>query len=368
MNKNPRRRLRQERRRRLAATADQLLDSELVDTAKRNLEWIGMAEHLMRATAKSARPRLTIAVGAICVLIVACAWSIKLPRAHVAVELEASGIQLGLGRDWESTQALDSDRLVLDGMSGIVPPQLDHAAFDELGGVPTAAEIKNGPVQLKHLTFSAGASVELSASDSELALFVREGTVAGELYVGSVDAVLERGEYRTHLLVSVEPESPPETIGFHRSAGGLRPASIRISTPNPWRLADLKADRLGFLEEIRSGSGVFRSTILGGLVHVVESGLNLALNEGDSLILSGLLTKELDLTRSADGIRVIFKGSVSSVLAGPEGFERSLKPSLLAYIYRQQPLVILWSSVVFLFGFIWRAWGALSPYGRSGLL
>jgi len=363
MSRRLRRQLRLEHKRRLNEATEHLLHGDSLDGAKQNLEWLATLARLQQSIGESARARWTLGIAIVSVLLIACAWSIRIPRAHFIIDVEAAGIQLRISNDWESTQSLTAERVVLNGMSGIRVPGIAPTTLSQIGGVPTASEIKNGKMTVAYLSFGAGASVELSANEHEVELFIRDGAVFGELYVESVDVALERGLHRIEIPVSVDSGDPPETITFDRSARRLPPASIRLFTRDPWQVTDLQVDQLGFLEEVRGGSGVFRSTIVGGQVETLESGLKVALNEGDCLELRGILTKRLDLSRSTNGgIRVTLEGSATTVLTGPRGFERNLKPSLLTYLYHQQPLAILWSSVAFLFGLIWRTRGALFAY------
>lgn len=366
MSRRLRRQFRLESRRRINEATKQLLHEDSLDGVKRNLEWIATRARLQQSTGESARARWAVIIGIASVLLIACAWSIQILRVDFIIDVEAAGIQLTVSESCESTPSLTTERVVLNGMSGgIRSPRIAPTALSEIGGVWTTAEIENRKITLAYLSFGAGASVELSANEQEIKLSIRDGAVSGKLNVESADVVLDNGLDRIETLVSVDSETPPETITFtfDPPEGRLSPEYIRLSTQDQWQLLGLQVDQLGFLEEVPDASDVFPSTIVSGQVKILESGLNMTLNEGDYLELKGIVTKRLALSRSNNGgIRVTFAGEASTVLAGPRGFKRSLKPSLLIYLYHHEILAILWSSVAVLFVFIWRALGALFAY------
>ena len=43
------------------------------------------------------------------------------------------------------------------------------------------------------------------------------------------------------------------------------------------------------------------------------------------------------------------------MLVGPTDFQHNAAPSILKYLYHQQPLSFFWSTVTVLFGMVWSA-------------
>ena len=52
-------------------------------------------------------------------------------------------------------------------------------------------------------------------------------------------------------------------------------------------------------------------------------------------------------------LQVRFEGVARDIFLGPEGFRRSLAPSLLEYFYHQKRLGFAWTAVVFFWGLLW---------------
>jgi len=356
MSRATRRQLRAERKRRLAEAADRLLRADKVDDADRNLKWIDTLDRLERAVRQSGRIQWGLAIGALSVLLVALAWSIRIPRAHLSIDLITRSVQFTTTNEWESAESTAVERVVASAMSTITLPEGLSDALEELGGPPTAIVADSGDLSVQQIVFSADSDVEVIANADEIEFVVHGGELQGTIFVQSAGLVLERPPMRMEAQLTVEALAPPETIGFRfrRQAENGTPATLRIRTQKPWSFPGLNAGQLSFRDELAAGSAVFGSTIEHGTIETLESGLTEELRRGDQLTLDGVRTKRLTLAQSPDGIHVSFEGTASKAIAGPEGFETNMKPSVLAYLYRQQPLAILWGAVAFVFGVAWR--------------
>ena len=354
MNRRTDRRLKAERARRVDEAARALLDGDDLGAAKENLDWIDACAQLRRAAQRAGRARWTIIAGFLCLLLVGTAATVRTPSAHVALEIETEDVQFLRVEEWVCNYPYVLDRIVLDGVTAIDGYGLGlEERYDPAEEIALVA-LQGGGIELEELEVMADAKVELSAREGELLLFVTGAPVSGRLLVWDAALTIEAKERKREIQIAPSVDDPPETIAFTSDRGGSVPARIALSTETQWRLAGFRAEEIGFVEECPPASNVFVSKILAGEVTVLETGTTEDMLEGEFLILKGVDSRRLWLSKSQDGVRVSFEGSVAQVLAGPQRFKKNLKPTLLAFVYHQKPLAILWSAVAFLFGIVWR--------------
>ena len=359
MNRKTNKRLKAERARRMSEAARALLDTDNLGAAKENLAWIDASSQLMRSARQATQPKWTIVIGFCCVLVVALAGTLRFPYAHVSLEIESESVGLVLGEDWTFRRSLALDRVVLDGISAISAPGVNLEERIDSTEEVAVAVLQGGGVTLEELALQTGADVELGAKDNELQMFVKNSPVSGLLFVENAEIMIEIGDQRRTVRIATQPEDPPENVSFTCKRAGAAPAMIKLNTQERWQFSDMRVKAISFLEEYPPGSGTFESAIQAGKVTVLETRSTENLVEGDLLILEGVKSWRLRLSKTQNGVMASFEGSVSRVSTGPRGFEKNLKPTFLTYLYHQKPLAILWSAVAFLFVVIWRIRNAI---------
>jgi hypothetical protein len=160
-----------------------------------------------------------------------------------------------------------------------------------------------------------------------------------------------------HLVRNVSAQLA-ETLGVTASADGIRPLelSFTIAEGAPLVFRDVRVGGLEFVTELAGGEGCrrFASTIEGGELTLADSGKVESLPKGTFLTLRGFNGRVREL--QADGrIRVSADGTATSVLLGPEGYQRNLTPSYLEHLRYNKSLGLLWGAAVFVWGVLWGA-------------
>lgn len=359
MNRKTRKRLKSERTRRMSAVARALLDADDLGAAKENLAWIDASSQLMRSVRQATQDKWMVVIGCCCVLVAALAWTLRIPSAHVSFEIESKTVALVLAEAWTFSHPLALDRVVLDGFSTVSAPGVNLEERSDPAEEAGAAILEGGVITLEGLTLQANADVEFGETGEELQMSIKGAAVPVVLLVEDAEMMLEIGDRRRTMRIVSRPDDPPETVSFTCERTGAAPAMIKLNTQERWEFSDIRPEEIRFLEEYPPGSGTFQSAIQVGKVTVLETGSTEDLVERDLLVLEGAKSKRLRVSKTENGMMVSFEGSVTTILVGPPGFEKNLKPTFLAYLYHQEPLAILWSAVAFLFAVMWRIRNAM---------
>jgi len=343
----------------MSAAARALLDADDLGTVKENQAWVDASSQLMRSARQATQAKWTIVIGCCCILVVALAWTLRIPSAQISLEIESASVGLVLGEAWTFSHPLALDGVVLDGLSAVSAPGVNLEERSDPAEEAGVAILEGGVITLEGLTLPANADVELGATGEELQMFIKGSAVPVVLLVEDAEMMLEIGDRRRTMRIASRPDDPPETVSFTCERAGAAPVMIKLNTQERWEFSDIRPEEIRFLEEYPPGSGTFQSAIQVGKVTVLETGSTEDLVERDPLVLEGAKSKRLRVSKTENGMMVSFEGSVATILVGPPGFEKNLKPTFLAYLYHQKPIAILWSAVAFLCAAVWRIRNAI---------
>ena len=301
------------------------------------------------------------AMALVCLAAVWAAWTITIDalglRTGVVLTVDAATVNLLVDGDWEW-----NDRIQLaDGRLRIERATLTFSdpsrAFATL---PDDAflDVEADSVTLQKLTLEPGTALTLERTDSEeLTMYVTHGSAAGIVLVNG-STTLTWGE--TDGVVPETKQFPievaPERITFSAERPQGVPARIVFRPRGPLSLRDLKVSGLRFGREVAAvpGEPVFVSTVRDGRLQVPDVGVTYDLSIGYVVILHDLrgYIRQLQVS-DADGIAVDFEGTVERVTFGPQGRERNVTPSVLAYLYHNQRLAFLFAAASFVWGALW---------------
>ena len=103
---------------------------------------------------------------------------------------------------------------------------------------------------------------------------------------------------------------------------------------------------------LSSGNSVFVSAVIGGTIDLADISKTVKLRQRERLVLNSARGRIAEI-RVGEHIEVAFEGSASAVKVGPKGFERDLTPSVLEFVYRNEPLWLFWSALLFPWGMLW---------------
>jgi hypothetical protein len=94
------------------------------------------------------------------------------------------------------------------------------------------------------------------------------------------------------------------------------------------------------------------STIESGSLVLDDVSRTVDVHNGDRLILQGVDGWITEFSIENGTLELFFKGTVKEIRAGPRGSEKDLSPSLLEYVFSNQPVALFFGSVVFLWGLL----------------
>lgn len=348
-----------ERARRFQEAA-QKLESNDVGAVKQYLEWADAAAKLFVPAQHAALRKGALIVTAAAVLLVGLAWSLRIGFTHVALEVATENVRFTLQDEWscnplgQTGACFVADKLSVDNLASIDAPGVLPGSPVSAADGTAALDLRDGKIYVTDLRIAAGAQIEFGVQGRELQLFVKKAAITGVLQAQQAGATIEPGADREPITLAIESEIP-ETISFTAAPTGAAPVLLTLTTPSPWRLRGIPAQKLDFIAEYPPNSGHFISALRTGQITLRETDLKKDLRDGEYLTLKNPVARCLELTRSEQGdVKVLFEGSAARILIGSEDFKEDLTPTYFEYIARQKRLTVFWSAVVFVGGLIWK--------------
>jgi hypothetical protein len=339
MDKELIKRLREERAKRYNDAARKLLENDDVDGAKQQLTWVETSAKLLSSTQHATQRKWSVLILFICVVLAGLAWTLRIPSTHVTLDVTTGNVVLRLRDNWESNHQFVADEI-----------SIKNVAVDSYKN-SDSLHIKGKEIVVGSLMIQKDAEVELSVVDHELRIFVKQAQLSGEISFQQAQLTIETED---DTIERSFDEEIPETITFKTAKVGAVPVELKISGHEGWRLRSLPIQGIGFVEEFPPNSGIFESVIRSGKVTVLETGVEEELQELDALIVKDAKSRRLELANTENGVQVIFEGTTSKILAGPQDFATNLTPTIFQYIYHQEKLKVFWGAVIFLTGLLWR--------------
>ena len=155
-----------------------------------------------------------------------------------------------------------------------------------------------------------------------------------------------------------DPDTPPGRYGFQYDGRSALPALIHVSlVDDKLSLREIPVSALSFFEERADGTqgSSFTSQIISGTLTMTDTGERITLAPAAALRLTDAhgMVSTLKVTRK--DVQVKFEGTAGDVTLGTGDFARSLKPTVLEWLYHQQKLGFFWGAITFLWGFAWSA-------------
>ena len=275
-------------------------------------------------------------LGAAAILVVMVLASVTWPGGlRVTGDVVARRITMTVEQDIDATLALplDPPRADVSGAAWIEQPD---------GSRPPAREarITGAGLSLAALHLVRGATLTLASGRGGIVVQVGGG--------GSVDF-----EATAPVTLALDGE-PARTVAASGAAmvaaglaGGAAPLSVRStlgkSSDQPvFTLDPVAVSALRFGEA--NGSGGFVSTILRGELRLLDVDERETLDTASPLALEAFAGAVVRLQGESDGLHVWFTGRARRVALGPPGFAEDLTPSVLALLYHQQSLKLLWAG------------------------
>lgn len=336
--------------RRSRQAANKLLNDQDLKGARDDLDWVNTTSNLIAIAKKQHRLRLSVIIASACLVIAGLLWSLHIPSTQIALEILATDISFTLTDDWSSKQRFLPYSISINNVSMASMPGINYSISNSLKEREETIAIKGRKFSLNEISLVNGARTDLSASPKGLTFFIKNSTVKGEFFIE--DAEVKIGTGNKPIALRFEP---PETLSFETINAGSDPVRLELTfrDKNQWVIRGFKIKEVEFVTEYPIDSGNFESAIISGKVFLPQTNRMEHLKRGDSLILDGVKSRRVILSKEKNGMLVIYEGYVSGIFAGPRGFENNLMPTYLEFIYHQERLVFFWSAVVFIWGMLW---------------
>lgn len=349
--------LEKERKKQTDELIRELIENNDLEKARKNLEWIQLSDQLKNSFPSSSLHKWfwPVVIGAICLFIIGIAWTKRIETTQISFEVTTSNVSLKLSDEWRLNTAFIAEMIFINNLDNVISRQLGIEFQRDIEKEdPATLKIVGSNSKLKNLIIKRDAIVYLTLNKSQLILEAKSKPLEGIFEVNKAEIVLTRVIDGEDSITTINPDLEDfETISFISSNTPAQPFKIELITDFSWEIRDLRTYKLSFIEEYPPGSGNFESTIKSGKVRLLETGVIEDLREDDSFLLKGVETRRLELRNTDTGIKVYFEGKVSSIKAGPPGYEKDLAPTYLEYIYHQKKLAFFWSAIVFLWGLLW---------------
>jgi hypothetical protein len=270
------------------------------------------------------------------------------PSASVVVNARSDCVKFSLADRWIWNGEVRARSAFLRGLTAV-----DTALF-RVAAPPVAdgwIYLDAGDLALDFLDLGEGATVELYAPDpSQVDLDVRMAPISGRVQV--------KGKPR--ISAGSLAVGPIQTRDLHR------PAPVEFSSPNGAglhlgsrgvaTLHNVPVKALAFSRRIAVSAGQWseRSFLYEARLVFPESGRDVSLLDGQSLVLEGVTGQVLSIQLGTEGLRIVFEGRVSRARTGsvsaPGG---DLTPTVLECLYQWGHTEALPVVLLLYAGFLW---------------
>jgi hypothetical protein len=361
----------------LEDAAKRALDEEDFDLSKVTQQLAAYDYLLSKIPSSQNRKTLSaIAVGFACVTLAGLLWIMRTNNNQVVFDIQASDVSMTLDQkyDWIPDESLPVSYLELGRLDEVTAPPTLRTAFRSPDGDGRLV-IEKGRAMVSSLVFLPTRSAE-SAHDTSvsrvgfhmldkdvLRMSLKAASLSTQFSVlGDVRISSNTGRMGTANVVDslIDPTGPPESIKTISASDGAIPASALIGLRAPMRLYNVPVRNLSFYKHrsVASAQESFISSVGNGSLTFVKVGRTVPLPPRVRIAFDGSEGRIIQLVVD-NGIQLSFEGRVDRVFINDE----DLTPRWLEFLYRNQPLTLIWGAVGFLWAMLWSLKSLLT--GRS---
>jgi len=278
-------------------------------------------------------------IGGLCVALVTVSFVFRIPAANVSMEITAETIEMTL----KSAYTIENNLVVKDlGISNVMSFDMISANLPQWNK-PAFLKIEGNELIINKLAFSDSATVTLSQTQNRVSISVKNDTLQTEITCAKANYEIDT------LKRSINIADGTEQITTLSAPSGV----VQFADTSSWTWNNLNISSLRFYRETQLNSGNFESSIVSGKITVLETGQEFVLQQGDWLKMSDLTNRRIQITKTKNNFRINMEGEVKGIVAGPQLFEKNLKPTIAQYFYYAKAVAFFWSIIVFLWGFLW---------------
>ncbi len=273
---------------------------------------------------------------------------------NISIQARCKALQISL-MDSERTNIIDFDELVLT----------DHLEINNLNSVV----VSNALISIN----DSSPSLDLQLSADEIFLDAIELGMESVLKIKQFQDVIHMANNSSYIKINASFKSAeflkpvkqkvyskekfdiPLFARFESMNNENNEVLIKFRQKEPVNiLKGRKISSLLFSDSYIYGADILRyiSTIQSGTLTLNDVNRSIDLHKQDRLILQNLEGWLVEFSIENGSIDLFFKGTVRDINAGPEGSQKDLSPSLLEYLFKNQPLTLFWGAVVFLWGLL----------------
>lgn len=210
--------------------------------------------------------------------------------------------------------------------------------------------VEGDTIVVIELKVDEGASLKICKNEALSQIEVLGANSSGYL-------TLNKGHVKASMLLdtTISETEYPEFIYFKQHSKPYFPSLITIGSNNDFNLLNGKTinDLKFFNEYVQDITDIrYKSSIEDGriILHSIEKEIKLRTN--DELIFKDLKGFITDLSITAESIHIEFTGQARSIGYGPKNLVKNQAPTLLTFIINNQPLILMWGSIVFLWSLV----------------
>jgi hypothetical protein len=258
-------------------------------------------------------------------------------QVEVDIELQTYGVGFETTEDWNKREPIGASEIYLNELQAATLPGI--AEIKESFDFTLAGE----NLELSQIAIPTGNHIDLEINEQGFHFYSRGESLNGVFQIGKGKIYTANEEWENAV------DNGPMLITFSTPANKNMIEPIRLSCyqADNVKWLNFRAKSLNFMAE--SDDGTFLSRIVYGTVFPKGKDNSIDLHENDNLNLEIISCRELSIEQSENLLQMRFRGEVSSLYAGPKGFEENYMPTLLESLFeKQKPFIIALLIVTFL--------------------
>lgn len=337
-----------------------------IDDALSELRIIDALEKVAEHKIKNRSRLSALAVVCAAMVIVSLGVTLRLPKTQIDLVIKASGMELVSA----SRQSPVLANTAIEG-SGIsiydasyfsnMPSDL-YGKFKEFARPPAAGDIsvEARSVVLKEFSLKPSESeptIIIDLRQSNVDVRVKNAKLSGALIIREPRRVVAAPGERTSALF--EDNAPFQRYERYFNSGdssnGGVPRSVRLFDVRAFGTDVVRLRSADFSREEPPGSGKAQSTIVEGVLRILETGEEKPLRRGEYLFLECSDCSRTHIGYDHGHMILTLRGAVTRLSGGYQQELKNYVPTLLEYLYHNSKVAMLWAATLFVLGLLWKA-------------
>ncbi len=324
--------------------AEDFLQKENLEEAKKNLQWIDLAENIFLLKKRKSNLISGIVVGISCAVLIGLSLLIKIPETSISFDVETNVVSFINSYNFKYQEPNNIQYFKIDKVDYL---NIDLTKYKS--ETSFAVNVSGEKFHLSELNFPKESTLHFEKYINQLVIFINGNPITGilEMRNGKI-------EYNSHIIDKNNPDFLPNTrIEFiSKNMDTNEVAMINmVSNDFNFKISDIK--NIEFIDEIESNKGEKKSVILNGSIFINELDKKFHLVNGDSLIIKIKNGENIVVKEIENCLKVHFKGTVKKIGIKRQNRLYDLKPSLLEYLIKNERVAFIWGSLIFIWGVIW---------------